>query len=294
MATVFLSPIGNYFPSTGTSLVLLSGGLLNTYAAGSSTPQPTYTTSTGNVQNANPIVLNSDGRAPQEIWLVSGQAYKLVLTDSLSNIIGTWDNISGIDDPLSPGLSTAFLSTSGGTITGNLVVTGTVSALSTASIGGNLTVTGTVLSVSNVNIGGGLTVTGTAFIGGNLTVSGNIISTTGSFTITLTGFTSTVTGTAVYSLTNNVVTLFIPPLTGTSNTTALTGSGLPAAITPATNHLGFPCIVQDNSSVIPNQQRVDVNSAGTLTFYTTVVSTTFTNSGTKGIPAGVNLTYNLN
>ena len=76
----------------------LNAGLINTYTAGSSTPQPTYTTSIGNVANANPIVLGVDGRPPSEIWLTAGVAYKFVLTDSLSNILGTYDNLVGIND----------------------------------------------------------------------------------------------------------------------------------------------------------------------------------------------------
>ena len=99
---VYLSPIGNGFQFMGSSLVLLNGGLLNTYAAGTTTPQATFTTSTGNIQNANPIVMNSDGRPPSEIWLTGGVSYKFVLTDSLANTLGTYDNIYGIGDPQAP------------------------------------------------------------------------------------------------------------------------------------------------------------------------------------------------
>lgn len=98
--TVYLSPIGNgfqFFDSTGKPL---NAGLLNTYAAGSSTPQATYTTIVGNVANANPIVLGVDGRPPQEIWFSAGVSYKFILTDSLGNTIanGTYDNLYGIGD----------------------------------------------------------------------------------------------------------------------------------------------------------------------------------------------------
>lgn len=99
---VYLSPIGNGFQFLGSSLVLLNGGLLNTYAAGTTNAQATFTTNVGNVQNANPIVMNSDGRPANEIWLTGGLSYKFVLTDSLSNTLGTWDNIYGIGDPQAP------------------------------------------------------------------------------------------------------------------------------------------------------------------------------------------------
>ena len=91
--TVSLSPIFNAYQGFTTGGLPLSGGLINTYIAGSTTPQATYTTSTGSIQNSNPIVLGADGRPSQEIWLADGMSYKFVLTDSASNLIGTYDNI---------------------------------------------------------------------------------------------------------------------------------------------------------------------------------------------------------
>jgi hypothetical protein len=101
MATGFLSPIGTptqqFFSDQG---IVLSGGLLYTYLAGTTTPAPTYTTPNLAVANPNPIVLNSNGRAPQEIWLQQGTLYKFVLTDANNNplSVGTFDNIAGIND----------------------------------------------------------------------------------------------------------------------------------------------------------------------------------------------------
>ena len=59
----------------------LSGGLLYTYIAGTTTPQATYTTSSGSTPHSNPIVLDSSGRVPAggEVWLTVGQTYKFVL-----------------------------------------------------------------------------------------------------------------------------------------------------------------------------------------------------------------------
>ena len=94
---VFLSPVGGvaaqFFTNTG---LVLTGGKLYTYAAGTTTPLVTYTTNAGNVARTNPIVLDSAGRVPDsgEIWLTSS-AYKFVLKDSTDVLIATWDNISG-------------------------------------------------------------------------------------------------------------------------------------------------------------------------------------------------------
>jgi microcystin-dependent protein len=93
---VNLSPIGNgqqFFDNNG---VPLSGGLLNTYQAGSSTALATYTDISGAIPNSNPIVLDASGRLPNEVWLTYGFNYKFVLQTSASVTIGTYDNIYGI------------------------------------------------------------------------------------------------------------------------------------------------------------------------------------------------------
>ena len=99
MATVFLSPVGGvaaqFFDSNGNPL---SGGLIYTYEAGTTTPQATYTTVNGNIQHSNPIQLDAAGRVPTgEIWLVGGEVYKFVLKDANDVLIATYDNIIGIN-----------------------------------------------------------------------------------------------------------------------------------------------------------------------------------------------------
>jgi hypothetical protein len=94
---VFLSPIGGagwqFFTNSG---VPLSGGKLYTYAAGTTTPQTTYTSLSENTNHTNPIILDSAGRVPGgEIWL-DASAYKFLLKDSNDVLIATYDNISGI------------------------------------------------------------------------------------------------------------------------------------------------------------------------------------------------------
>lgn len=69
----------------------LSGGLLYTYTAGTTTPKATYTDEAGAVPNTNPVVLDSRGEAV--VRLASGN-YKFVLQDSLGNAIWTVDNIA--------------------------------------------------------------------------------------------------------------------------------------------------------------------------------------------------------
>ena len=97
---VNLSPVGGvaaqFFTNTG---AVLTGGKLYTYAAGTTTPAVTYTSSQGNVPWSNPIVLDAAGRVSGsgEIWLTDGINYKFVLKDSTDVLIATYDNISGIN-----------------------------------------------------------------------------------------------------------------------------------------------------------------------------------------------------
>ena len=100
---VNLSPIGNDAPFVDANGDPLSGGLLYTYTAGSSAAETTYTTSVGNVQNANPIELNSNGypavgASVVSIWLTAGVSYKFVLKTSGGTTVWTRDNIDGIND----------------------------------------------------------------------------------------------------------------------------------------------------------------------------------------------------
>ena len=69
MATVNLSPLFNGVTSFDAYGQILAGGQLYCYQAGSSTPLATYTTSSGNIANSNPIILGTDGKLPNEMWL---------------------------------------------------------------------------------------------------------------------------------------------------------------------------------------------------------------------------------
>lgn len=92
--SVSLSPYAGagaqFFDNNGNPL---AGGLIYTYAAGTTTPAATYTTYTGGTANTNPIVLDSAGRTPAQIWLTEGSSYKFVLQTALGVTIKTDDNI---------------------------------------------------------------------------------------------------------------------------------------------------------------------------------------------------------
>lgn len=86
-----------FFDNNGNPLL---GGKLWSYAAGTTTPQTTYTTAAGTpgTEHTNPIILDSAGRVPAgEIWLTAGSNYKFVLMTSTNVPLATWDNITGIN-----------------------------------------------------------------------------------------------------------------------------------------------------------------------------------------------------
>jgi hypothetical protein len=100
--SVNLSPVGNgfqFFTNNGEPLV---GGKLDTYQAGSTTPLTTYTDSSGLIANTNPIILGTDGRPPDTIWLSEGFFYKFVLSDADDVQIQVYDNLYGIINAQAP------------------------------------------------------------------------------------------------------------------------------------------------------------------------------------------------
>lgn len=81
-----------FFDSNG---IPLAGGKIYTYAAGTTTPLATYTARDGITPNANPIILDSAGRTPAQIWSTEGLLYKYVIAQPNDVVIRTFDNIGG-------------------------------------------------------------------------------------------------------------------------------------------------------------------------------------------------------
>lgn len=122
----------------------------------------------------------------------------------------------------------------------------------------------------------------------------------GSFTGTLTGMSGATTGTVTYKIfanasgTGKVCVLSIATsITGTSNATAMTMTGLPAACSPS-SAVWVPTLVLDSGN--SNAGAANIAGSGTtITFWTdaNLSATGFTNSGSKGIEGGWTLTYAL-
>lgn len=122
----------------------------------------------------------------------------------------------------------------------------------------------------------------------------------GSFTGTLTGYASGPTGTVSYKVIADAsgvgkkCTLRIAAdITGTSNATTMTMTGLPAAVSPTVN-VRVLCDLFDNSGSYVGVAVISA-SGTTITFAIDqpFVSNGFTNSGTKGLSSGWQIDYDL-
>jgi hypothetical protein len=189
VATISPDPRLQFFASDGSFLV---GGKLYTYAAGTTTPLATYTTSTGLVANTNPIILDSRGEA--SVWLGSSK-YKFVLKtaadvevwtqDQLqaganadgSNATGTWPiSITGNAATATLAATATYATTAGSVtpgVTVDKIIAGTNITISPGSGLGTVTINaasagGTVTSV-NASAGSGF-----SFSGGPITSSGTL------------------------------------------------------------------------------------------------------------------------
>ena len=116
---------------------------------------------------------------------------------------------------------------------------------------------------------------------------------TGSFTMTYTGMTGSVTGTAFWTRVGNLVLLMFPAGVGTSNTTAWTATGLPTGLRPArTQHIALAYSVSSQDSGFA--EAVMTASSSTITFWASGSATGWTNSGNKGMTVANTIAYLLN
>ena len=112
----------------------------------------------------------------------------------------------------------------------------------------------------------------------------------GSFTFTGTGFTTTPTKTAYYTKIGNQVTIRIPDITGTSNTTLCTITGLPVAIRSDSSFVSF-LLVYNNSTGYNGH--IYGGGTNTIQVHWDAGESAFTASVIKGIINYANFTYTI-
>lgn len=134
--TIVLStpPYQQFFDDNGNPL---SGGLVYTYSAGTLTPRATYTDQGGLTPSANPIVLDSAGRA--QFWLDNSASYKFITKTSLGTTIQTVDNVAPFTS--AGGLSVLGTIAANTIIGNNTGATAAPTALTSAQAGNLLGIT---------------------------------------------------------------------------------------------------------------------------------------------------------
>lgn len=102
----------------------------------------------------------------------------------------------------------------------------------------------------------------------------------GTFTGSLTGCTTSPTGTLKYSINGDLVTLEVPTLTATSNATTCTITGVPAEISPNNDQTVFG-ITTDNG--VDGVAKIQIQASGVIALSKGATLGGFAASGTKGI-----------
>lgn len=298
--------------------------LIWTYQAATSTPQQTFTDITGFTPNSNPIQLNSAGRLNNvSIWQPGGVALKIQFSTNAGTVgapvfgvqIGpTFDQVSGIDDPVATlSLLSSANSGSGADIVANAMRSyDLVSSVRSANVpslaaGQTLIIDIEGKTASTDGLGGLFywNSSSTATDDGVNVIKPTAISSanpgrylrqiqvsSGSGTLTMTGVTGSVTPTYNFKTLNGIAYLIISGGTGTSNSTAMTLTGLPAGLSPSTIGVSLPVLVEDNT-VTNLAGWVSINTTGTLTFGlgSSPNFSGFTSSGTKGVMQTTTLVY---
>ena len=113
----------------------------------------------------------------------------------------------------------------------------------------------------------------------------------GTYTATLTGCTTSPTGAIRYSKNGSAVTLFIPTITGMSNSTGATLTGLPAFLLPKRQQ-SLLIRFENNSNVGTSCGMIILDNDGTFILTTDLYGNGFASSNTKGIQQ-TTVTYSL-
>lgn len=296
-----------FFDNNGRPAV---GYQLFTYAAGTTTKLDTYVSESG-AANTNPIVL--DYRGECNLWIPPNVSYKYVLappSDTDPPTAPIWT----VDDLVSSQLITLY----GGVDTGSvnayvLNFTANFSAYADGIfiywIPSNTNTGPSTINVNGLGVVAIVDPNGTALGAGAILANqvtsifykgGQFILTSfsvvaGSFVGTLTGMTTTVTGTINYRVVAGICTLYVTAnRTGTSNANTFTVTGLPDVVLPLnTSFYNAMCgLLRDNGADIVGAATI-VASTSTMTLYAGANASGFSGAGQKGLPAGWTVSYPL-
>ncbi len=285
------------------------------YQAGTTTKTTTWTDSTGGSANTNPIIL--DYRGECNLWISPNVSYKYVLapdtdTDPPTNAIWTVDNLvssqlitlyGGVDTGTANNYKLTFTANFSAYADGIVVYWIPANANTSSAVNLNINSLGNVNVVDqngNALVAGQIqanVIIATMYVSGQWrVVSAQVIK--GNFTGTLTGMTATINLTVQYYIINSICTMYInggSATTGTSNTVAMTMTGIPNACNPFFSR-SVLCAVTDNSISVMAQ--ATIGTFNTITF-TPIQSagafiranSAFTAAGNKGLGSDWLISY---
>lgn len=276
--------------------IVLPGAKLTFTQTGTTTPQNTYTDIELTTPSSNPVIADSEGVFAPIYLDPSLPNYRIKLDDSSDVLIYQVDDIpagQGGDSLTLEGTSPFFDLIETGVTTDNSTWRVIVDAerLLVRLYNDALTLFNNIIAFDRTGITADtLNVLTTDFQHNSSPVAST---SGGAFTATLTGMTTATTGTVNYSITGNICTLYTSgtQVSGTSNTTAMTMTGLPAAVIPV-NRVEVPTLPLNAGGAVSGSGEIGAASS-TVTFYmgSTLSSVGFTNSGTKGIGNDWQMTY---
>lgn len=231
----------------------LANGCLFTYQSGTTTPQTSFTDSTGGTPNPNPVILNGAGRPPLDVWLTGTTAYRIKLV-SAGGVNCASGNTQWQEDGINP--SPASLLASNNTWTGSNTFNGAVIFNTQPTFNVGLTSGG-----PNTLAGGGTlsgTWSGSPIFSGTPNFSNGFLATTGTFSGQIT---STVAiGTSPFVITSST-------LVANLNAALLNGCtfAIPCPIGSTTPNTGVFTTLQANTSLVINGSTAQTGVQGTDT-----------------------------
>lgn len=270
---------------------LLAGSKLYFYQTATTTPQDTYTDIGLTIAHANPVVADANGVFAAIYFDPSLPHYRVKLTTSADVQLWQLDDIPSNQNTSqsfrlkSTAPELIFEETDASATNKKWRIRVNSEAL-TIDLGNDAESAWTNLLTLDRT---GTTPDAMNFAGQYLKVNGNTVATieSGSFTATLTGMTASTTGTVKWRRTGTKITLSIASqIAGTSNTTAMSMTGLPAGLLAAVDSAFVTCLVRDNGATA-----IGTATVGTSSIVFSVGVGAFTNSGSKGLPAGTQIIY---
>lgn len=271
---------------------LLAGAKLYFSATGSSTAQNTYSDIGLTVANANPVIADGSGVFGKIYLDPTLPSYRVILKTSADVTLATDDDVPSNQNTsqqfrlkaAAPSLTFEETDAAANNKVWRLKVNAEQMLLTILNDAESVETT--VFTFDRT----GTTVDSLDFAGQYLKVNGVIVATqeSGSFTATLSGFTTTVTGTVQWKRSGSKIALLVPStISGTSNATTMNMTGMPSSLKMATTRARALCVARDNGIDVLGHASIQLTTdPNSIAFALGAAAGSFTGSGTKGLPTG--------